>query len=114
VSRVYKILSAAEWAAATAAGRFTGSAVDLKDGYIHLSTAAQAADTARLHFAGQAGLVLLELEADELGAALKWEPSRGGALFPHLYQPLDPAQVLSVRPLALNADGWPDPGSLPA
>ncbi|MGC1300790.1 MAG: DUF952 domain-containing protein [Caulobacteraceae bacterium] len=112
MTRVYKILSAAEWSAAEAEGRFTGSAVDLKDGYIHLSTAAQASDTARLHFAGQTDLVLLELAAEDLGAALKWEPSRGGALFPHLYGPLDPARVTGVRSLTLNADGWPDPGPL--
>lgn len=112
MTRIYKILAAAEWDAALAAGRFTGSAVDHKDGYIHLSTAAQAGETARLHFAGQSDLVLLELAAEDFGADLKWEPSRGGALFPHLFIPLDPARVRSVRPLALNAAGWPDPGPL--
>ena len=112
MSRIYKILPLAEWAAARAAGRFDGSEVDLRDGYIHLSTAAQAGETARLHFAGQTGLALLELEAADLGEALRWEPSRGGGLFPHLYAALDPAQVRAVRDLALNADGWPDPGPL--
>jgi uncharacterized protein (DUF952 family) len=112
MTRIYKILSAAEWDAAKVEGRFTGSAVDHKDGYIHLSTAAQAGDTARLHFAGQTGLVLLELVAEDFGADLKWEPSRGGSLFPHLYIPLDPTRVRSVQALALNADGWPDPGPL--
>jgi uncharacterized protein (DUF952 family) len=112
LTRIYKILAATEWDAAFAAGRFDGSAVDHKDGYIHLSTAAQAGETARLHFAGQRGLVLLELVAEDFGAELKWEPSRGGSLFPHLYGPLDPAQVRSLRPLELNAAGWPDPGPL--
>jgi uncharacterized protein (DUF952 family) len=112
LTRIYKILAAAEWDAAVAADRFDGSAVDHKDGYIHLSTAAQAGETARLHFAGQAGLVLLELVAEDFGADLKWEPSRGGSLFPHLYGPLDPARVRSVRALTLNAAGWPDPGPL--
>jgi uncharacterized protein (DUF952 family) len=114
VTRIYKILAASEWDAAVAAGRFDGSAVDHKDGYIHLSTAAQAGETARLHFAGQAGLVLLELVAEEFGSELKWEPSRGGDLFPHLFTPLDPARVRSVRALELNAEGWPDPGPLAA
>jgi uncharacterized protein (DUF952 family) len=112
MTRVYKILSAAEWERAQAVGLFAGSAVDLQDGYIHLSTAAQAGETARRHFAGQAGLVLLELTAEELGAAVRWEPSRGGDLFPHLYAPLDPRLVRGVRALALNADNWPDPGPL--
>lgn len=112
MTHVYKILSRAEWIAAQDAGRFEGSDLDRRDGYIHLSTAAQAAETARLHFAGRDGLVLLTLGAEELGDALRWEPSRGGALFPHLYGVLDPAQVRAARPLELNAVGWPDPGPL--
>jgi uncharacterized protein (DUF952 family) len=112
MTRVYKILDGAEWAAAQRQGRFEGSAVDRKDGYIHLSTAAQAGETARLHFAGRDGLVLLEMEAEALGDALRWEPSRGGQLFPHLYASLDPAAVRAVRPLVLTAAGWPDPGPL--
>ncbi len=114
MTEVFKILSRAEWQAAQAAGKFTGSAVDRQDGYIHLSTAAQAADTARLHFEGQAGLVLLTLDAEALGEALRWEPSRGGQLFPHLYGPLPTADVKAVRDLPLNAEGWPDPGLPPA
>lgn len=110
--RAYKILARAEWEAARAAGRYDGSAVDLKDGFIHLSTAAQAAETARRHFAGQTGLVVVELETDDLGPALKWEPSRGGDLFPHLYGPLDPAKALSVRGAPLGEDGVPDLGAL--
>ncbi len=114
MSHVYKILPRAEWIAAQDAGAFRGSAVDVRDGYIHLSTAAQAGETARLHFAGQAGLVMLKLHADELGEALKWEPSRGGELFPHLYGELKPRWVRSAAPLELNAEGWPDPGRLEA
>ena len=109
---VYKILPRAEWIAAQDAGRFQGSGVDLKDGYIHLSTAAQAGETARLHFAGQDGLVLLKLRVADLGEALRWEPSRGGQLFPHFYSPLDPGEVSAAQPLELNAAGWPDPGEL--
>src|SRR5437879_4938354 len=85
MARIYKILPRADWRAAQVAGRFEGSPVDQADGFIHFSTAAQAGETARRHFASQADLVVLEVEADDLGAALKWEPSRGGDLFPHLY-----------------------------
>ena len=112
MSRIYKILSAAEWETAQAAGRFDGSAVALKDGYIHFSTATQAQETARRHFHGVADLVVLTIEADTLGAALKWEPSRGGDLFPHLYEPLDPALVIAVSKAPLGADGVPDLGDL--
>lgn len=105
MSRVYKILSAADWERAKTQGRFDGSAADLSDGYIHLSSAAQVQETARLHFRGRTDLVLVALDAEALGAALKWEPSRAGALFPHLYGALDPALALEARPLALDADG---------
>jgi uncharacterized protein (DUF952 family) len=105
--RIYKLLTRAEWQAAEAAGSVAGSAVDLADGYIHFSTAAQAAETARRHFAGAAGLVVLEVEADDLGAALKWEPSRGGDLFPHLYRPLRADEVRGVTDAPLGADGVP-------
>lgn len=111
--RIYKILPRAEWAAAQAVGRFDGSAVDLADGFIHFSTAAQAQETARRHFAGQAGLVVLEVEADDLGGALKFEPSRGGDLFPHLYGPLEARLVRAVAEAPLDADGVPQLG-LPA
>lgn len=110
--RIYKILPRADWAAALEAGRFEGSAADRADGFIHFSTAAQAGETARRHFAGQAGLVVLEVEADDLGPRLRWEPSRGGDLFPHLYGPLDVARVRSVRDAPLDAAGVPDPGPL--
>ena len=109
---VYKILPRAEWIAAQDRGGFCGSAVDLQDGYIHLSAADQVGETARRHFTGVAALVLLKLRSDELGASLRWEPSRGGQLFPHMYGELDPALVLCSQPLELNAEGWPDPGEL--
>ena len=112
MTKVYKILARSEWTAAKVAGVFKGSALDLKDGYIHLSTAAQAGETARLHFSGQADLMLLTLDAEQLGAAIKWEPSRGGQLFPHLYGALNTADVEAERDLSLNAEGWPDPGRL--
>lgn len=105
--RIYKILPRGEWAAAQAAGRFEGSAVDHQDGYIHFSTAAQAGETARRYFAGQADLVVLEVEGDALGDALKWEPSRGGDLFPHLYGVLLTGQVSAVHEAPLDAAGIP-------
>ncbi|WP_174301028.1 DUF952 domain-containing protein [Caulobacter sp. S45] len=114
MSHVYKIMPRAEWIAAQDARCFKGSAADLRDGYIHLSTAEQAAETARLHFAGQDGLILLRISVEPLGERLRWEPSRGGRLFPHLYGPLDPAEVAAAQPLELNVEGWPDPGPLEA
>jgi uncharacterized protein (DUF952 family) len=105
--RIYKILPRAEWAAAQAAGRFEGSAIDRQDGYIHFSTATQAQETARRYFAGQADLVVLEIEGDDLGSELKWEPSRGGDLFPHLYAALDASLVRAVEAAPLDADGTP-------
>ncbi len=112
MGRIYKILSCVEWRDAQAAGLFEGSAVDLADGYIHFSTAAQAAETARKHFANQAGLVVLEIEADDLGEGLIWEPSRGGDLFPHLYGPLNPGKVLGEHDAPLGPDGVPVLGDL--
>jgi len=112
LSRIYKILPRALWKAARAAGRFEGSAADLADGFIHFSTAAQAQETARRHFAGQAGLVVLEAETDDLGETLRWEPSRGGDLFPHLHGPLDAARVLNVTDAPLDAKGIPQVGTL--
>jgi len=114
LTRIYKILTQAEWRTALAAGRFEGSIVDRTDGFIHLSTAAQAQRTAELHFAGQPDLVVLELAADRLGDALKWEPSRGGQLFPHLYGALDCALVEAVRAAPLGPGGVPQLGDLPA
>jgi uncharacterized protein (DUF952 family) len=102
---IFKIASAEEWRAAEKAGAFIGSAVDRADGYIHFSTAAQAVETAAKWFAGRDDLVLAAVDSDTLGAALIWEPSRGGALFPHLYQPLPLSAVRWSRKLALGADG---------
>ena len=88
---IYKVLTVAEWRGAQAAGEFRGSAVDLADGFVHFSTAGQVVETAARYFAGQTGLALLTVDTTRLGDELRWEPSRGGALFPHLYAalPLD-------------------------
>jgi uncharacterized protein (DUF952 family) len=112
LTRVYKILPGAAWTAAVRAGWFAGSPVDLADGYIHLSTAAQAQETVARHFAGQTGLVAAGFEAADLGDALRWEPSRNGALFPHLYGVLDPRLAFEERALDLDADGIPQTGDL--
>lgn len=108
--RIYKILPRAEWALAEARGRFTGSAVDHQDGYIHFSIAVQAAETARRHFVGQPDLVVLEIEGDDLGPGLRWEPSRGGDLFPHLYGDLATRDVRAVHEAPLDEDGVPQIG----
>ncbi|HEX2448021.1 MAG TPA: DUF952 domain-containing protein [Methyloceanibacter sp.] len=100
---VYKVLSRTAFEEASRKGHFAGSADDLRDGFIHLSASHQLAGTLAAHFAGQDGLVLLALDADRL--ALKWEVSRGGALFPHLYAPLDLTAILWAEPLTLGADG---------
>jgi uncharacterized protein (DUF952 family) len=96
---IYKILRAAEWQALLAAGETPGAPVDVADGFVHFSTADQVPETAARHFAGARDLVLLALDAADLGPALRWEPSRGGALFPHLYAPLRLADVLWRWPL---------------
>jgi uncharacterized protein (DUF952 family) len=102
---IYKICPRALWREAEAAGRFTGAPIDRADGFIHFSTAEQTAETAARHFAGQADLLLIAVEADRLGAALRYEPSRGGALFPHLYGDLPLSAVASVEELPLGEDG---------
>ncbi len=99
---IYKIFRGPEWAAFQAEGTTAGAPIDLTDGYIHFSTAAQAPETAAKHFAGAAGLWLLALDADALGEALRWEPSRGGALFPHLYRALALDEVVWATPLPLR------------
>ena len=114
MSKIYKILPKAEWDAAQVAGAFAGSAVDLADGFIHFSGHDTAQRTAQLYFKDQAGLVLLTVEADDLGEALKWEASRDGALFPHLFRDLKVDEVIAERALALDADGVPVLGELPA
>ncbi len=103
--KIYKICPAALWSTAQAAGVFEGAPVDLKDGFIHFSPRAQVAETARRHFAAQAGLKLLTIDAAALGSGLRWEPSRGGDLFPHLYGPLPLAAVERVEDLPLGPDG---------
>lgn len=99
---IYKIIAAEAWAAARQKGVFAGAAIDLADGYIHFSSAAQVEETASKHFAGEANLLLVAFDANQFGTALKWEVSRGGALFPHLYTTLDPASALWSRPLPLT------------
>ncbi|MHA3976630.1 DUF952 domain-containing protein [Halovulum sp. GXIMD14794] len=101
---VYKILRADEWAALQEAGETPGAPVDVADGYVHLSTAEQAPGTAAKHFAGEDGLMLLTLDTDEI-QPLKWEVSRGGQEFPHLYGPLRMVDVLRVMPLPLGPEG---------
>jgi phosphohistidine phosphatase len=96
---IFKILSRCEWECALSSGCFEGSTVDRADGFIHFSTADQVVETARRHFAGQMNLVVLTVHAEALGPALRWEPSRGGALFPHLYAALDVTRVVSVQPM---------------
>ena len=102
---IYKICDSALWRAAERARVFAGAPVDHADGYIHFSTADQVAETAARHFAGQTDLVLVAVDATALGPALRYEPSRGGQLFPHLYGSLPLSAVRWVKPLPLGADG---------
>lgn len=102
---IYKICPAALWREAEREGAFRGAPIDLADGYIHFSTAGQAEETAAKHFAGQDDLLLVAIEAEKLGAALKWEQSRGGALFPHLYGTLALGAIAWAKPLPLGSDG---------
>lgn len=102
---IYKIFRRPEWDAFRAAGDTLGAPIDLADGYIHISTAAQVAETASKHFASESDLVLVALNAEALGPALKWEPSRGGALFPHLYRKLTLTDVVWDKSLPLGATG---------
>lgn len=105
MARVYKILAEADWQAAQAAGRYDGSPVDRADGFIHLSAGPQVAKTAAKHFCGQPDLLLIAFDAADLGPALRWEPSRDGEDFPHLYGPLNPALAQQAWPLALDRTG---------
>lgn len=102
---IYKICPRALWQEAVAEGRFTGAPVDRADGFIHFSTAAQVAETASRHFAGQDDLVLIAVEAERLGPPLRYEASRGGDLFPHLYGDLPFTAVIDVEDLPLGPDG---------
>lgn len=104
-SNIYRLVSESEWRAAQASGTFEGSADDRRDGFIHFSTAAQAAETAAKHYAGKKDLLVLFVDAAKLTAPLKWEVSRGEQLFPHLYGALPAAAVTRVEKLPLAADG---------
>jgi uncharacterized protein (DUF952 family) len=108
MSLIYKIVPAALWRAAEALAEFDGAPVDLADGFIHFSSAAQVRQTAAKHFAGQRDLLLVSVEAERLGDVLRYEPSRGGDLFPHLYGKLRLADVLRVDALPLREDGTHD------
>jgi uncharacterized protein (DUF952 family) len=105
VKNIFKILDTAAFEQALAAGRFNGAEIDIKDNYIHFSDASQVRETARLHFSNRAGLMLLAVDAEALGSALKWEASRGGQLFPHYYGSLDMQHVLWAKPLPWNGTG---------
>ncbi len=96
---IYKVCPAAEWHDAACAGVYRGSAVDLRDGFIHFSTGAQLAETLRRHFAGRRDLVVVAFDPDDLGAGLRWEPSRGGDLFPHLHGELPVSLARGVSPI---------------
>ncbi len=109
---VYKIVATEKWTEAEAARVFAGAPVDRADGFIHFSTAEQAPETAAKWFAGRDDLTLAAVDAEALGGALRWEPSRGGALFPHLYGPLPMSAVVWSRPLLLGPDGAHVFGSL--
>ncbi|MEK9752362.1 MAG: DUF952 domain-containing protein [Rhodospirillaceae bacterium] len=102
---IYHMCKAEEWAVAQAIGHYGGSSQDRDDGFIHFSTAAQVRESAAKHRAGQDGLILLAVTAEALGEALRWEPSRGGQLFPHLYGVLALSAVRSADSLPLGADG---------
>jgi uncharacterized protein (DUF952 family) len=105
VRTIYKITSASAWREAERQGVYRGSADDVRDGFIHFSTAPQVAETAKRHFFGQTGLFLIAVDADALGEALRWEPSRDDELFPHLYGELDLGAVTGVLDLRARSDG---------
>jgi len=110
---IYKIFRPAEWHSLQTDGSTHGAPIDIADGYIHFSTAAQVRETAAKHFANAGELVLLTCDADDLGAKLVWEPSRGGALFPHLYRTLSIDDVKSDHPLPQGPSGHIFPKDVP-
>lgn len=110
---IYKIFRRSEWDAFRQSGETDGAPVDLADGFIHFSTAGQVAETARKHFADESDLVLVALDPDRLGKGLRWEPSRGGQLFPHLYRPLRLDEVVWDKSLPLGASGHIFPEGVP-
>jgi uncharacterized protein (DUF952 family) len=105
---IYKIAPSALWRQAQDRGRFDGAPIDIEDGFIHFSAAQQAEETAAKHFSGRSDLVLIAVDSRKLGDALRYEPARGGALFPHLYAPLPLDAVVSVRPLPPKPGGGHD------
>ena len=105
---IYKICPASAWREAERLGTYRGSADDARDGFIHFSAASQVNETARRHFFGQTGLFLIEVDADALGEALRWEPSRNDELFPHLYGELDLGAVTGVLSMRARSDGYHD------
>jgi uncharacterized protein (DUF952 family) len=108
VRTIYKISPASAWREAEREGVFRGSEHDKRDGFVHFSTASQVAETARKHFFGQTGLFLIAVDADALGDALRWEPSRNDELFPHLYGELDLGAVTAILDLRARSDGYHD------
>ena len=106
--RIYKICSASAWREAERQGVYRGSADDIRDRFIHFSLPSQVAETARKHFFGQTGLFLIEVDADALGDALRWESSRDDELFPHLYGELDLGAVTNVLDMHARSDGSHD------
>jgi uncharacterized protein (DUF952 family) len=108
VPTIYKISPASAWREAERQGVYKGSADDLRDGYIHFSTAAQVAETARKHYFGQTGLFLIAVDADALGDELRWERSRNDELFPHLYGELDLGAVTAILDMRAQSDGTHD------
>jgi len=114
MATIYKLCSASLWREAERAGVFAGSAIDHADGYIHFSTAAQVAETASLYFRGEDDLMLVAVDGGRLGPALRYEASRGGSLFPHLYASLPLAAVIWARPLPVGSDGLHRFPDLPA
>ncbi|MDW4498705.1 DUF952 domain-containing protein [Sulfitobacter sp. D35] len=109
---VYKIFRADEWCALRRDGRSDGAAIDIQDGYVHMSTAEQAPETAAKHFAGEDGLMLLAIETERLDDALRWEVSRGGQKFPHLYRELRLDDVVWAQPLPLVGGSHAFPAGL--
>jgi uncharacterized protein (DUF952 family) len=108
VRTIYKITPASAWREAERQGVYRGSADDLRDGFIHFSTASQVAETARKHYFGKTGLFLVAVDADALGDALRWEPSRNDELFPHLYGELDLGAVTAILDMRARSDGYHD------
>lgn len=108
MTEIYKIATAEQWRLAEATGVFEGAPIDLVDGYIHFSTAEQVASTLEKYFAGQQGLLLVAVTAERFGAELRWEPARGGQLFPHLYAPLPVAAANRVSEIPIGPDGRHD------